>query len=456
MSKRGSDMRKWMMSTAALSVALVQPSPALAAQEPVVATNQSAAGITYYLPRTKATLTANLVLKSCDYVPTAAPTVAVVAAAEADDKAYSISGPTLQSWRLKRDLDITLSDANTISAINSTVSDRTASIIGGVVKFVASLIVPLSGGSAAPTSAYRCNAKTKAAIAEVSALEEKILELRGGIAAQKPADVKTSIEIIDALAARIAALRTGPLLLTMTKELDLSKPVADQPIELSAADLRKWFELPVQTDPAVLAAARVNYPGMSDPQIDQELRSRPPNFRMTYSLQPVKPPAAAPSATAAAAALAAGCPGDQGCQKTLVFREPVMAKLTVHAFGSFVDLPDKKVFEAIIPVGQWGMPSYLSMGTKVLQTRSVNLTFDGFGRKKSFGWKSEAKGEALATGLGTVADSVGSYRKAFAEKSETERDAALVTALETKKKLNALLACSEILDAGGYTCPGTE
>jgi hypothetical protein len=449
-------MRKFVIVAAALSASFIGFVSPIAAAEPEAASNQSAAGITYYLPKTKATLSASLVLKSCGFAPTAAPTIAVVAAAEADDRAYSISGPTLQSWRLKRDLDITLSDANTISAVNSTVSDRTASIVGGVVKFVASLIVPLSGSGDAPISAYRCNDKTKAAIAEVAELEKKILALRAGIAAQKPADAKTSIEIIDALAARIAALRTGPLLLAMTKDLDLSKPVTDQPIELTAAELRKWFELPRVTDPALIAAARAGNPGLTDTQIDEALRSRPPRFKLTYSLQPAKVMAPPPSAATAAAALEAGCPGDQACERTLVFREPVMAKLTVYAVEGFVDLPDSKVFDASIPLAQWGRPSYLSLGTKVLQTRSVNLTFDGFGRKKSFGWKSEAKAEALAGALGTAADSVGSYRKAFAEKTDAERDAALVTALETKKKLNALLACSEILEAGGYTCPGTE
>jgi hypothetical protein len=448
-------MRNNLSVALAGSVLMMAASPTPAAAQDQ-ADNQSAAGITYYLPKTKAVLTANLVLRSCGYAPSAAPTVVVVATGEADDRAFSIYGPTLQSWRLKRDLDITLSDANTISSINSSVSDRTASIVGGVIKFVASLIVPLSGSTAAPTSAYRCNDETRRAVAEADALESKIRDLRAGIPAQKAADVKTTIELIDALAGRVAALRTGPLLLTMTKPLDLSRPVSDQAIAFTAADFKKWFELPVQTDRATIVAARQNYPGLDDPQIDRQLREHLPNFKLTYTLQPVATFATPPSAEASAALLAAGCPGDTACQKTLVFREPVPAKLTVRAVEGFVDLPDPKVFEATIPVGQWGTPSYLSLGTKVLQSRTVNLTFDAFGHKKTFGWKSESKGETLAGGLGTAADSVGSFRKAFADKSEVERDTALLTALKTKKELNALLACSEAIAAGGYTCPGTE
>ncbi|ATI80631.1 hypothetical protein [Sphingobium yanoikuyae] len=422
-----------------------------------VASNQSAAGITYYLPKTKITMTASLVLKSCDYFPEASPTIVVAAVAEADDKPFSISGPNLQSWRLKRDLNITLADNGTISAINSTVSDRTASIVGGVVKFAASIVNPLSGPTKAPTSAYQCNTATQQAIAEVKTLEGKIKDLRAALARQKPAEIKDSIATIDALAARIAALRTGPLMLTVTKDLDLTQTWNAKAIDITTAELEKWFELPNKTDPARIAAARGNYPGQDDASIDAILRNNIPAFRLTYTLQPGAGAPAAPTSAASKAKVEEGCPEDKSCEKTLVFREPVIAHLTINAVDGFSELAgNNKVYEGDLPIAQWGMPTFLSLGTKLLQTRTVDLTFDGFGRKKSFNWKSESKGETLAGALGTAADSVGSFRKALADKTETERNAALVTDLETKKKLNALLACKELLDAGGFTCPGTE
>jgi len=423
--------------------------------------NKSAASIKYYLPKTNASLTANLVLRECGPIPKAKPTLVVATTAGADKEAvFAISGPTLSSWRVKQDLTIKLHDTGTISSINSTVEDRTGSIFGGLLKFVASIFLPVKSEEEFPVSGYICNGKTQAAIDEVKTLEKKIAELRVSIPNQSAAEVKAAVEAINVLAQRIAALRTGPLRLEYKAKIDLSAPTGTERRDISPKEgnLSKWFEKPKVIDEKIVAAAKKGMsPGLTNPEIEEKLKETLPAFKLNYTLSAVTKSESNRNTETAKSEVDLGCPQDVDCDRSLVFREPVMARLTINGPAGWVGIsPDGKLYEATIPIAQWGELSFLRLSAKVLQKRTVDLAFDKFGRKTSFAWKSEAKGDTLAGALGGASETVTAIRTGLKGKTDAEKDAALATELETQQKLNKFLACQEILDAGGFACPGGE
>lgn len=450
----------------------------------------SATRVSYFLPKTRVTLTLSLVLRNCGQMydptgkkiaklnssdldsPQVAASLTVAASGVADRSArYDFSASNLQSWRVKRNLDLTLNDNGTLAGLNSTSTDQTASIFGSVLKFVASIVVPLAAEGA--VSPYQCNKDSAAADLEARTLEARIAALRDKMLTTDKADStkwKDDLGLIDTLATRVGTLRTGQLLVTVTKDLKLGEATTASPLLFESPDLDKWFDPPTAARLKVINAGRA-----PAEQVDASKAADlyPDWFHFSYMLKRKRPVTFAAGVTDPAAgdkgwtnslttlpendgaSAGTGCPDDDRCERTLVFRRPVDATLAIYGEG-FVQ-QDKTVPMIVldVPVGQWGTLSYLSLDAKLLSNRTVNLTMDAFGRVKTMTWQTEAKGQTLAGALGGAADSMGNVRKAIAGKTDVQREADQVTELDTQRKLNALLACREVLNAGGFTCPGT-
>jgi hypothetical protein len=167
-----------------------------------------------------------------------------------------------------------------------------------------------------------------------------------------------------------------------------------------------------------------------------------------------------------------------GCRKTLVFREPKAADVTVIALstsqlfdaGTKVewtmpdDVPlyeynstkDKMPAERILAresaqISQWGKLTYHDMRVGLGGSKSLAMTLDAFGAPSSYGVKSSASGVALTSFASDTLTSLKSIADAQSGESLAEQKAE-VDALTTQKKLNELRACQAIISNGGFDC----
>ena len=94
----------------------------------------------------------------------------------------------------------------------------------------------------------------------------------------------------------------------------------------------------------------------------------------------------------------------------------------------------------------------LCLDARFGESRTVDLTYDDFGRKLSFKWASEATAEAISGAVTGFASSISDIEGALSGPSQIEQQKEEISRLKTQKELNELRMCEEIIEAGGFQC----
>lgn len=395
-----------------------------------------AASIGYRLPRTDAIAKLDLTLEECGATDfTVVAELVVISKPGAEPGVHRISGAALASVRIKRALQIAVSDEGVITGINSANADQTPTIIGNVVKSVISvggLLTPALAPPKGPPE-LQCLDEVVAATQRVRIIRTQIARLRAELAKSDPstgpsADDLRRIRQINTLAREYAALRTGPLRVETTGQIKLAQPANQtpeppQPISLKLQPFGKWFGpkvetlgKPIQHHFGLQWTATLK-PGQETPVNGNEKKFRPCGLKLPVpQVQPVE--------------------------------------VRVKAAGaSFKGLDDAT---EVMPVAQWLGPAYLCADVGFGESRAITLAFDKYGRTKDFNWSSEATGAAVSGAIAGVTADVAGFAKSLRGPTELERQKQQIDELKTQKELNALLACQSVIDAGGFECEAEE
>ncbi|MGR4877054.1 hypothetical protein [Pseudoxanthomonas sp. LARHCG66] len=418
----------------------------------------TASYIDYQLPVTNAQIALNLVLTSCNPVEAKAEVsiIPMVTPTPFAEHRFRVNGEDLRSYTKKQDLKIELHPVGSIKSINSSTEDRTAAIVGNVLKIVA----PIVGAAGSKPTAQACNDTTKEALVRYGSLTSDISDLRKSMVGAK--DPAATQKKIDAFAAEAALIRTELLSLTLTRQIELYRTVyvppagtpartdtaSDRPknvggerIRWSRQDLKKWFTVP-GSDTMTADWFSIGWclrgddvPGnaaCSAIQFDQIFDNSVPEVRTAAKIS---------------------CDiADAKCPTTLVFREPVAAKLTVISLDSSLKSDLTPLAKAPMAMAQWGEVTYLPLTVGFGQARNLSLSLDEFGRRSTFGWTSNAQMEGITGGALGVVESAAALR-ASRESADLKSMKAEADELQMQLTLNKLRNCKAVIDAGGYNCP---
>ncbi|MXO58486.1 hypothetical protein GRI89_02850 [Altererythrobacter salegens] len=406
-----------------------------------------ATSIQYELPETHAQVALELVLKKCDGGIEAAPTLTlspVAAPTPYDQHRFRIYGADLASFTKNRSLKIELHPNRAIKSINGGVADRTGAIITGALKVIAGL-VPFDA-STLPVAGSSCNPATRDALARIDILDKRIKALRATLDTIDPIRAEQTRLGIDALALEVARLKTGQLTLGLTTEISFMKGIDGGLISWRKDQLSKWFDN-VADNPTTFAlgyclettaSARKNGGASCLTSQANTGNTSLGQIDMAKYVPPLP-----------------GCLSETSkCAQTIVFREPVDMVLTVIAitkdFGAARE--EKTLKQLTLPVAQWGDITQLELTAGFAETKTMALGLDEFGRRGSFEWKSDARGEAIVGAAGSIVDASAALRKTI-DTQEQQAQQAAITSLETEQKYNKLKLCEEIIRAGGFKCP---
>jgi hypothetical protein len=399
-------------------------------QEPASA-DPEAASVKYSLADTELKLVLTLVLDGCDEATLrVTPTLSITAAAVPGTKRYEVTGTRLAGALKKRDLTLALYENGTIKSLSATTENRLAAVLANVFKLATTL-----AGTAVPKALVsRCKPEVVDALDRVTALRARSKTLREGMASATDANsIRLTRQALEALAAEIADLRTKTLQVDLTGSF--------KPAPLSAADrlAGKAISTTVTWSSDPLKKWLVNA-GSAEAEAEK--------FNVNLELTPPKSVEVIES--------------EPTCDKCpfIAIREPVVAKVVALAVTQEVwyarDAPTPlpgNLGELQAPIGQWGQTRYLILKARFGQSRSVKLDFDQFGRKTAFTWGSNASAEGVTAGLGEITSAAAAYSATRVDQTTLQEQQAKVAELETRLKLNKLMACEQILLAGGYACP---
>jgi hypothetical protein len=397
--------------------------PACATTKPAF---NDAASIGYRLPETAVQLRLDLVLTDCTTLPKAVASVSLTPVARPSRHAYRIEGSQLASFTKQRSLSVDLFPSGAIKSINGGVTDQTGAILVNLIKTAATIVTV----AAAPDDSH-CTPEANRHLGRVRHFKGKVKKLTRQLRRDPSSDPVAMRTQIDAYAAEAARIETDNLSihLNTTIELKEDRSTNEQTVTWKPSDLQKWL-LPAAHGKTPVDYFSINY--------SVNLKSGVLDRKKSVPVSPND----------------GTCPEpDSQCATTIVFREPVDAEFTVHAMAD--DLAGKageNEWQAVLPVAQWGDFSFLSLRVGFGGSKTVTLGLDEFGRRTSFSWDSNARGEGISGGLLGIVEAAGGLRPAHtdedldAKKVELER-------LQTQLELNKLLKCEAILDAGGFKCP---
>jgi hypothetical protein len=408
----------------------------------------SGAELAYNLPETSAKARLDVVVLKCaDYDsqtgafiknniavrPTAFIDVSADSGTRSEDQ-YKLTGAALSSWTQSRDVAVELYPTGAVKSVNSTAADRTAAVVTNILKGVATFI-PLVGASGQPP-VFTCTPATLEAARQVELLERHADALRASLAKEpNPKRAAETGKAIEAIVAEIGRARASEALHAEIPGTAVDLGKTHGTIDWPAGALRKLFQGP--DNAKVEGHFAVEY-------CVAEVVGADPEAKCAKGPQSAdRPPPGK-----------ADCGSDANCSRTLVLREPVPVLLSLLAVGDgFPERQQQKVIKAAtLPATQWGHYSYLSFAAGGADSRTIKLTLDEYGRKTSLGWKSDAKAETLTGGAASALEAATAVKKASDGQSVASMKAEIED-LETQQKLNKLLACKEIILAGGYTCP---
>jgi hypothetical protein len=367
----------------------------------------------------------------------------VAAPSPYDEHYQTIAGSALKAFATSRDVAVTLHPHGAIKTINANTADRSAAIIGGLIKLLAGFAAP--SPDAVPVTA--CNDETKRALTDHQRLTATIRALQHTLASGSPAQAPEIAKQLTALSTEVARLETGPLQIKLKRTLRFDHDSTGGVIAWQDETFGKWFGTKAQDGNGDV----ININGADMPIDGKDI----PNFQVAYCI--TRDSQKGSDACNAEDAVQANqtqfepatiaCPTED-CSKTIVFREPVMANLVFVPVGTDLGEQGKKLHEAKLPVAQFGEFSYLPLEVGFGGSETVALTLDEFGRRSTLSWKSGALGEGIVSGLTTISDAVASEEAIEQKALEKE-----VSRLETQQKLNKLERCRSIIEAGGFECP---
>lgn len=426
----------------------------------------SAASIQYQLPITSAKVSVDLTLQDCTSGPVAAAKVTISAVANpnpAEEQRFRLYGANLASFNKNRQVAIELHPNGAIKSINGGVSDRTGALITNVLKTAASFVGFGTDDGTGKQLSGACNTATNEALTAVTSLKGRISGLRSGLSEAAPADAEATRLAIDALAAEIARLRgpDGPLNLKLEREIEFRKgrvsngsdeaitATTGGQIQWAPAELSKWLTLPPKAAPTTLFSMGYCVSKATDYYKKDAVKCLAGKAAAGQRVED--------AANGAGDVQKASCYDTNpklSCKETIVFREPVPAVLVIISTSptSLAQAAtDKKMAAQDISISQWGDLDELALQVGLGDNFAMSAGFDEFGRRSSFSWKSDARGEALTGALSSVVDAAGALNRSFNTDLETQQ--AEITRLETQQKLNKLAFCREVIEAGGFTCP---
>jgi hypothetical protein len=398
-----------------------------------------AAFINYQLPVSAAQLTLNLTLTECGPAPKGKGTVAltpVVRPSPFPEHYFHIKGADLASFTKKRELKIDLYPNGAIKTVNASVADRTGAILANVLKLATAAA---AFDAATPRLAkIACNAKTAEAIRDVDSIRTQVQQLQKALASGSAADPTATRKQIDALAAERGRLQADKLTIALTRTIEFWSETKGGVVRWKGEQLAQWFD-------------GVGLDTLDHFSLGWCVQKQSDTAEPTCDAATAQGSHRAPGADASGSAKIA-CASDQ-CAKTLVFREPVNAVLTLVAMRDDLGSEaDSQLAQATLPIAQWGEVSYFPLQAGFADSKSLSLALDEFGRRTSFGWTSEARGESLTGGVQTIADAALGFKTAR-DGADMAAKKAELDALETQQKLNELRRCQAVLDAGGFVCP---
>jgi hypothetical protein len=386
----------------------------------------SAASIDYRLPRTDAQYQLALTLKECREAGfTVDAELAVVAIAGAQADVRRIPGAALASARIKRGLQITVSDAGVVTGINSSNSDQTPAIIGNALKIAATLAGVAAVGRDGPLG-LKCRPEIVNATERGKVVESQIAHLREKLAKAGTNSRPTAKELkmvreVNILARELASLRIGLLRVEVKGPIKLDGPKTNEALNVDIEPFKKWF----------------------DPENSNLVVGIPRYFGLQWT------------ATAAAANILALAPASdkklRACKLSVELPQTQSVTLTVSGIGESLR---SLTAEEALPVAQWLAPAKLCLDVGFGESRTVVLAFDSYGRTKDMNWSTEATAATVSTAFGGSIDSVAGLVTTLRGPSDLAKQKAQIDDLETQLKLNQLLACRAVIDAGGFDCDG--
>ena len=392
------------------------------------------AGISYRMPHTDAAVTLALTLADCtpDKVTLGEADLGVAAVEGARPELWTLEGSALSSVRLKRSLTINTSDNGVLTGVNSTTTDRTPAIVGNVVKTAATLaplLMTLTESGHLPRASL-CGQQVQDALARASLLNTEIGKARWQLSHESDfAKGQALRKTINAYAVELAGLKTGILRVESGAALGLTdKPqnaappvFADTPLVLDPGPFEKWFG-----------------PGDHASQI--------------AGLFGLKATAEIVSDAKGLSSVAADPAKLRACGLKMWVPTSIAVNITVtgtgRAFGGAIGKLEKS---QRLPVSQWSDPADLCLDAGFGEDRTVNLSFDRFGRTTSLTWSSEASGETISGAVAGMAPDIASIAGTLHPTTVAQQKAE-IEALQTQQQVNQLRACKAILDAGGYDC----
>lgn len=366
----------------------------------------------YHLPKTTPVVAVAASLVSCGATPTIRMELTLSARADTGP-GYALVGESLSSWRVKRDVTITVDDSGRLKTLNATGEDQIGSIIGSIVKFAVSLAARGGPPAMLPPPAIKCSAAAQTAVSRAEAIRAQLVTLRQVTltAGKDVPDPGTRLATIDALAAELATLETGPLRKTFSADVDLPAAyVAGAALQPSwpAAPLAAWFE-----------------PGSgADALIDSQLQA------VTLVATPL------PTTQVGASAK------PTNCKLALPTPQPMRVRFDLTQGGAVTG-------SVQAPVQQWGQVANLCLDVGFFATRDLQVAWDSFGAMTSFKWASNARGAAAAESLAATAEAIGKYRQEHEPDTATENAIARADLADARIRALKSQQCLAVLEAGG-------
>lgn len=121
-----------------------------------------------------------------------------------------------------------------------------------------------------------------------------------------------------------------------------------------------------------------------------------------------------------------------------------------------VGLPaETELASSSVSISQWGEITYFPLSAGFGGSKTLSMTLDEFGSVSSYGWKSNASGNALTTFSASAFESIKGISDVEQGETLAEKKAE-IDELETQQKLNKLRECEAIIKNGGYNCSEDE
>jgi hypothetical protein len=427
-----------------------------------------ASTITYTLPETHAKIDAVLILRSCNPLRAAADITITPLAAPSDPELnlkFTIIGSNLQSFTESRDFKVDIYPHGALKTVNATSADKTANIIGGVIKLAAT--IGAMAGAQDGTEPTQCNTATDTAFSRYTKLKDEVGLLRASL--ETAPDRKAVNEQIDALAQEIARLETGELQVKLSKVIQVARKsyytngkfdgeLKDNGIiKWERSKFAKWVD---SGQDGPIEAFSLSYCITSDisGQNTSCPKSEAEQWASAYDTIEAGMEAGKKigkvSGVAYLPSVSPDCVSDDiRCPTTLVFRDPVPARMIVSAASdNYSSGPDSTLAKKDFGVTQWGEFTYLALSAGFGESKTISLSLDEFGRKTQFGWISNARGEGIVSGLNSIAEPISTYRTTK-EGENLANMKSEIDELETTQKLNGLRKCKSVIENGGSVCP---